>query len=137
MRFDELFQQWQELRLINQRTIKNWHWRLQRRISYEEITRLIEKLTKHHAISEIKEITDYLKNVRKKFPIGQVDKKKLQMVTDFLNKKMPLAEFIHPNYPVLAQRLKHNEIAIFLGSNLTEQLTPALAKIAQYTDFKG
>ncbi len=126
VRFDKLFEQWPEIMPLSER-----------------LSSFIHKITsKRNTIRPIwKEVTKYLTRL-KKIGINEEDKDILLDIEDFLADKITPQEFMESwqqddsqiKYDILAKRLKSSEIAIFLGSNLSEQLAPQLA---DSFNFKG
>jgi hypothetical protein len=142
VRFDELFKQWSDLEtIINYETIPAWEQLIAKIALGEHVKHLKQALLERiDDISDIwKPLIGYLKKVEKNGSIER-DKAKLEYIGDFLKDKVEIGGFIsfwqqdNPNittqpikYDVLAKRLKNSEIAIFLGSNIPEQLTQQLA----------
>ncbi|MCK5720068.1 MAG: hypothetical protein KAH84_09010 [Thiomargarita sp.] len=138
--------------MINYETVQYWEKSLKRLALNEKIIRLRQGLVQHiDDISEVwKPLKNYLNDLQQTAIINQPDREKLQIIANFLNSKISLIEFIHfwqqdddknidlqLNYPILAQRLKQSEIAIFLGSNIADKLTDKLSQFAQYSSFEG
>jgi len=139
--FDELFKQWIDLEaIINYETISAWEQLIANIALGEHVKHLKQALLERiDDISEIwKPLTGYLKKVARN-GLNEQDKAKLEYIKHFIDNKVEIDGFIsfwqqdNPNiitqsinYNILAKRLKNSEIAIFLGSNLPEQLAPQL-----------
>jgi hypothetical protein len=157
VRFEPLFENWPELELINHEVAKYWDERLERGMVEGPNIRLItlkQKLTtKRSQILPIWiSVRDYLKNLEK-IGIDEDAKDTLDIIDDFLAGPINKEEFIEfwqqnflnatltetttLNYAALAEKLQHGEIVIFLGSNLSHEIGPELAKDVKYQNFNG
>jgi hypothetical protein len=131
VRFNKLFEKWPEIMPLSER-----------------LTYFIQDITgRRNEIHSIwRKVTGYLKKL-KNAGIDEEAQDVLLDIEDFLANRITPQQFIESwqqdnpnfktqsiNYNSLAKRLKNSEIAIFLGSNLPEQLAPQLA--ASY-EFKG
>ncbi|MBE9561766.1 MAG: trypsin-like peptidase domain-containing protein, partial [Proteobacteria bacterium] len=126
--FDKLFQHWPEIIPLSER-----------------LTRFMQQIEsrKKDIRSIWKQVNKYLRNL-KTIGIDEEAQDMLSDIQDFLANEMTPQEFIDCwqqeneqsiNYDTLAESLKDSEIAIFLGSNIPEQITPQLAN--SFNNIKG
>ena len=157
VRFKPLFENWTELKCINDEVAKSWDERLERGLVDAPNIRLItlkQKLVAKRAkiLPIWKSVTGYLKNLEK-VGIDEDAKDTLDIIEDFLVEQIDKIDFIEfwqqnilntnmqemmtPNYAALAERFQHGEVVVFLGSEISNDIVPKLADCVEYQNFNG
>lgn len=159
--FKEALETWQEICRLqpDDPQIAGEIHRLEGRLQQSQrLTDSIRQLT--HRLAEIKPIyPTVITRLREMGETGGIDEDLLSIVDDFLQGRLPAANFVtawqalttsaksakeEPEYHALADRLKRGEIVLFLGSDIPrllgtpapmETLAPELAQRANYQGY--
>jgi V8-like Glu-specific endopeptidase len=129
VRFNSLFEQWPEIMPLDER-----------------LSRCIQKIPKKTNLKPFisRQVTKYLTQLKKKWlnkknELNEEEEYTLLDIEDLIADNITPEEFIAAwqqdsqsstpiKYDILAKRLKNNEIALFLGSQIPQQLAPQLEK---------